>query len=119
MGILDIVIELFLHQASSVFLAAMAFFLMSLYILQFFILPNGSEIIIGRSTRRNRLIMRALNWGIFGMVFLFFGEIIVFKNMIAWRATARVALMFLMLPEIAYQLTVLTPIIKGRVWMKH
>jgi hypothetical protein len=112
-------IEFFIGTQVSILLAITAFFLTSLYILQFFLLPRGSAIVIVRSTRRNRLIMRSINWAIFGLVFLLFGEVIRVRELSTWRATARVALIFLMLPEIAYQLTVLMPLIERPSWMKR
>lgn len=118
-GFHELFIEWALGRTASIMLSMLAFFLMSLYIIQ--ILLTKGNFVIDRGVRKNRLVLRAINWGVFGGVFLLFGDIITLRDLATWRATARVALFFLMLPEMAYQLTVLWPDIKRRqrdLWMK-
>lgn len=105
-------IEWVLSPTASVTLSTLAFFLMWIYILQIFL--TVGNFVIDKGVRKNRLIMRAINWGVFGGVFLLFGEVVHLHDLATWRATARVALFFLMLPEMAYQLTVLWPTIRRR-----
>lgn len=115
----DIFIEWVLSPTASILLSGLAFFLMSLYILQMFL--TVGNFVIDKGVRKNRLVLRAVNWGIFGGVFLLFGEVVQLRDLATWRATARVALFFLMLPEMAYQLTVLWPTITRRtrkIWTK-
>jgi len=112
-------IYIILGDFGSIFLSVLAFFLMLLCLAQ--CLFNIDSFTIKKEVRKNRLIMRAINWGIFGGVFLLFGEVIIFKDLETWRATARVALFFLMIPEIAYHITILWPIIKKelrKTWTK-
>jgi hypothetical protein len=109
-------VSLILSDESSVILAVLAFFLMGLYIIQIRLTP--SNFVINKGVRKNRLIMRALNWGIFGTIFLLFGNITPIPDILVWRATARIALVFLMLPEMAYQITVIWPAIKGKIWTR-
>lgn len=118
-GFHEAFIDAALGRPASIGLSVLAFFLMSLYILQ--ILFTVGSFVIDKRVRKNRLILRAINWGVFGGVFLLFGEIFDLQDLRTWRATARVALFFLMLPEMAYQITVLWPEVKGRrkeIWMR-
>ena len=115
----DLFIEWVLSPTASIGLAIVAFLLMLIYILQFFL--TVGDFVVGRDVRKNRLRLRSINWGVFGGVVLFFGEVIHLEDLATWRATARVALLFLMLPEMAYQLTVLWPIVRWRLndlWKK-
>ena len=115
----NLFIEWVLGSTASILLAVFAFFLMSVYILQIFL--TVGTFVIDKGVRKNRLILRAINWGVFGGVFLLFGEVVQLRDLATWRATARVALFFLMLPEMAYQLTVLWPTIRRRMndlWTK-
>lgn len=115
----NLFIEWVLGPTASIMLSGAAFFLMLIYILQIFL--TVGNFVIDQGVRKNRLILRAVNWGIFGGVFLLFGEAIHLQELATWRATARVALFFLMLPEMAYQLTVLWPTIRRRskdLWMR-
>ena len=115
----DVFIQWVLGPTASILLAAFAFVLMSIYILQIFL--TVGTFVINKGVRKNRLILRAINWGVFGGVFLLFGEVVALRDLATWRATARVALFFLMLPEMAYQLTVLWPTIRRRLrdlWTK-
>lgn len=111
-------IQWVLSDIASILLAVLAFFLMILYLAHLCL--TFDNFIVDKSIRKNRLLMRAINWGIFGTVFLLFGRVIPFQDLSTWRATARVALFFLMLPEMAYQITVIWPIVKrkGMVWTK-
>jgi hypothetical protein len=109
-------IDFILSDPASVILATAAFFLMVLYMIQLCLTVD--QFVINKGVRKNRLLMRALNWGVFGMVFLLFGNVIEFQDLATWRATARVALLFLMFPELAYQITILWPTIKRGSWTK-
>lgn len=109
-------IDWVLSDTASISLSLMAFSLMGLYVIQFFLTTDA--FVINKGVRKNHLVMRALNWGILGGVFLLFGKIIPFEDVLTWRATARVALVFLMAPEVAYQLTVLWPTAKRILWKK-
>ena len=102
-----------LAEPFSISMAIFAFLLMCLYLIQFLITENYFE---RKYLRKNRLVFRAFNWFVFGAVFLFFGQVVPFKDLDTWRATARIALLFLMLPEIAYQLTILWPLTKRKLW---
>jgi hypothetical protein len=107
-------VTLLLSDEASILLSVLAFFLMWLYIIQIRLTPDN--FVINKGVRKNRLIMRAINWGIFGGIFLLFGNVIPLPDILIWRATARVALFFLMLPEMAYQITVIWPVVKGKLW---
>lgn len=115
----DTFIDLMLSFSTSISLSVLAFGLMLLYVVQIF--STVDNFAINKGVRKDRLIMRAITWGVFGGVFLLFGQVIPFKDLATWRATARVALLFLMLPEMAYQITVLWPTFRQRLrdsWMK-
>lgn len=107
-----ILINYILSPEASIGLSIMAFFLAGLYLLQAHLGLTVAE--YNSTVRTERLLVRAMNWAIFGGVFLFFGELLPYKDILAWRATARLALLFLMLSETAYQFTVLWPRIKKR-----
>lgn len=110
-------IALVLSNEFSLILALAAFFLALLYILKSILVRD--DLIIRAADRKYSLAMRALNWCIFGGVFLLFGEIIHFEQLETWRATARVALIFLMLPEITYQLITVWPLLKRCSWTRQ
>ena len=112
----DAVIQWILSDIASMLLASFAFFLMLLYLLQVFITPKN--FIISRVVRKDRLVMRAINWGIFSVIIFLFGKVVPPYDLSLWRATARIALLFLMLPEMAYQITVTWPTAKGIIWKK-
>ena len=50
------------------------------------------------------MVARAINWGVFGIIFFLFDPITSAAGLLTWRATARIALFFLMLSELAYQI---------------
>ena len=112
----DALITWALSNQASLFMAILAFFLAFLYVVKFFYARDS--LLVPISTRKYGLAMRALNWAVFGGVFLLFGQIIPLRELATWRATARIALLFLMLPEIAYQLTILLPALKRKLWTR-
>ena len=101
-------------QASQI-LALLAFFLAVLYFIDFFLTNTGRKV----SRRREGLLVRALNWGLFGFIFLFFGKIIPLSELEVWRAGARIALFFLILSESLWELTTMWPELKRALWRKR
>jgi len=97
-----------LGRSASIHLGVLAFLLAGLYILQFYLAPPIFE--MPRTVRRNRFILRAINWGIFAVIFLLRGLNLMGNT----TGVARLAILFLMLPEIAYQVVLLGPLILKR-----
>lgn len=110
----DMFIQWILSEVCGTFIGVTAFLLMALYVIQIF--TPRERYVCSNGFRKNRLIMRALNWGVFGCIFLLFGGIIASKDLLTWRATARVALLFLMLPEFAYQIIITWAVAKEFIW---
>lgn len=105
-----------LTNESSITLSVLAFILFLTYVYQLKIPESWTNIKLSKYG----IIVRAMNWGVFACVFLLFGEVIPFDEVLTWRATARVALLALMLSELAYQSTVMYPILKRKApWNKH
>lgn len=102
--IADFLQEIVLSHASDVFFAILSLVLMTLYIAGGIAAPILSSEI--KSVRRIRLFIRAFNWGLFGLVFLVFDVILQSLGILAWRTTARLALLSLMLAELAFQVAV-------------
>jgi hypothetical protein len=113
----DIFITWILGDQASISVSVLAFLMAGTYLLQLF-LPID-PIYYSKPIRRDRILLRALNWGFFGMIFLLFGHVINLHDIYLWRATARLALIFLILSELAYQLIVLWPALKKRISWKR
>ena len=102
-----------LSPEASIHLAIFALYLVALYILQFYLAPPHYE--VSRRDRRIRYVLRAVNWGVFAAIFFLRG----FNLMGPTTGVARLAILFLMLPEIAYQTVLLVPLITKRAtWMQ-
>ena len=95
-------------SSSSVHFGILAFFLVFLYIVRWWISPDVEEIRVSR----NHFLLRALNWGTFGVVFFLRGLGVLGGQ----GGVGRLAILFLMLPEIAYQVTLSLPVAKGKLW---
>jgi len=96
-----IFVDLILSTGSNYFLGGLAIILMTMYFTSYKIQPK--ILLLPRRVRRASYLARALNWGVFGTIFIFFSFITKGMGLESWRATARLALLFLMLAEIAYQ----------------
>ena len=107
-------IQFILSDPVSVSLSVLAFLLAFLYLLDFLFLRNRSRRIITEG-----LLVRIVNWSIFGLVFLLFGQIIQLKDLLTWRALARMALMSLILSEMAFQIVTMWPATKRKLWKRE
>ena len=94
-------VELILSSAANYILGGLAIALMFMYFVSYKVQPK--ILLLPRRARRAGFLVRAVNWGVFGVVFISFSVITKEMGLDTWRATARLALLFLMLAEIAYQ----------------
>lgn len=104
----DQITSFILSSSASITVSIFAFLLAGVYILQ--VVLNIDTSFYSWAIRRERLGMRAINWLIFGCIFLLFSCFT--DDVIYWRSLARLALIFLILSELAYQITVLIPALK-------
>jgi len=111
MSLHDQWVSYILSTNTSVVLAVLAFVLAILYLVDVLLITNGSRKVI-----KEGLIVRIVNWSIFGTVFLLFAGVITLMDLVTWRATARLALLFLMLSEAAFQVTTMYPALKRKLW---
>lgn len=110
----DQVISFILSNNVSIALSMLAFLLACLYVLDFILVKNGRK----RHMRKEGILLRIFNWVAFGVIFLLFGQVILVKEVETWRATARMALTFLMLSEALFEIATLIPAIKRIIWKK-
>jgi len=108
-------IDAVLSNNMSIGLAALAFALAILYLIDLLLINNGAK----RPMRREGIAVRLINWLAFGFVFLLFGQIIPLQDIEAWRAAARMALGFLMLSEALFEIMTLIPVTKRVLWQKE
>lgn len=106
----NLIVDYILSPSASNLVSILALLLALVYILQ--VVLNVDTGFYSWAIRRERLAIRALNWVIFGVVFLLFSFFS--ESLIVWRALARLTLIFLILSEMAYQVTVLLPALKKR-----
>lgn len=111
----ETVIHYIIGVQASIILALLALFLALLYALDVILMNSGRKIAL----RKEGIIVRAVNWLVFGFVFLLFGRIIELMEIETWRASARLALLFLVLSEIAFEVTTMWPEIKRMLWKKE
>jgi hypothetical protein len=104
-----------LGNSVSITLSVLAFLLVVLYLIDLLLINNGSK----RAMRREGIAIRLINWFAFGLIFLFFGQIIPVKDIQTWRAAARLALLFLMLSEALFEIITIIPAIKRAPWKKE
>ena len=99
----DEFVAFILSQIPNFILGFMALILSFVYILWF---VNGDMLIRTSTVKsaRIRMISRAVNWIVFGLIFLAFDWIVSQYSLETFRATARVSLFFLMLSELVFQL---------------
>lgn len=102
-----------LGRGFAAWLSLFSFTLFLVYILQVFL--GVTPTYYSKPIRRERILLRAGNWFLFGVIFLLFAEIINITDLIVLRAASRLALFFLILSELAYQAVVLWPMFRKRV----
>lgn len=94
--------QLVLSEGANLFLGLFAVLLSLSYVVWARITAKLPRIPL--KERRIRFLVHALNWGVFGVIFLFFDPIITNVGFETWRATARIALFFLMISELSFHM---------------
>ena len=92
----------------SLHFGVLAFFLALLYLARYWVNSDVVEV----SVRKIHFILRAFSWGLFGIIFFMRGLNILEGSF----GIARLAILFLMLPEIAYQFTITWPAARKKIW---
>lgn len=111
----DKVITFILSDSASLFLAGSAFLLAILYFIDLLLVSRGYQ----RIFSKYGVFARIVNWVAFGFVFLLFGRIIPLKDLLTWRASARLLLMFLILSEMLFLVVTMIPALKRKPWKKE
>jgi hypothetical protein len=113
----DLLVNLILSESANYIIGTLAIILFIIYFLMFWLLKPGFMIL--DKQRRKRFLMLGVNWLVFGIVFLSFGILVDLHDVRAWRASARLALIFFILSEMGYQLMTLAPVMRNKLWKRH